>query len=138
MVNEQYSKLIGDIAAYIIENIGNDDREGLLYLAGDELSLEIALYRVYDHHVDYVRTQSDLTRAACDLWYLPEPAKRWSVMTCSIVGGRFAAEFLYATDLLPNEDAFQALERIVTERFQDKEIRYPPIDRGQGGIGFDL
>jgi len=119
--------LLTQIGGAMIAAFEDSSSAGWLYVEAIPGVMAPTLYEVTSNGLmdrDIDEELSDLVR---ELWYLPEPDKRWSELEIKIVDHAFDAQFRYESDA---ERAFEEFghrrEALLAKRFGDMPVTYPP------------
>lgn len=136
MDDERFARLgpaLAQVGQTAMRIVGGQPDNVYLYVEIGEGWVDISLYRDEGNALRWFDpSDSGLSSALIDAWYLEPEDKRWTGMEYTIDDGKFDAKFQF-DDLDAYEGLDDRRQQFLHARFGDKPQLYPPL-----GGGWDL
>jgi hypothetical protein len=97
-----------------------------LYVEADWGWVDISIFKDLGENLLWRDATQELSDALLELWESEVPDKRWTSMMYRIEGDNFTASFTH-DPLDPNVSTIDRREVILQERYNNKQVVYPPL-----------
>jgi hypothetical protein len=131
MSNSIAGPMLERIGQLIADIVPGDDLEGVwMYAEAGDQWVEASIFKDEGEAVRSWFITTELVYAILDLWDAHKAEGReWAVLIYAIDEGRFNARFQYADDFIKKLDRFELRPLALKERFGDKRVIYPELDK---------
>ncbi|WP_419814104.1 hypothetical protein [Glacieibacterium sp.] len=116
---EQILREIGEAVGHETDRLAS---EIFLYVEIQPAVISPSMFMDYGEKVIHHSASERLTFLLYDLWLADPEAKRWAAMKYIVNDGHFEALFTYPNEIDPEEDQDDRRDRIVSERYHNKQI----------------
>ena len=118
--------LYAEIGRQIFEDVGGPNGV-FVYGEAGEGWVEVSVFKDKGRFVQYYSPSRELSDLIIKAWKTEPPNKRWAVMMYEIKDGAFDATFRFPEEIDPDESSFERSERVLKQRYGDKQVKYPPV-----------
>lgn len=126
MNNDAFEESLQAIGRAVVEVTGGETEGVFLYAEAKPGMLSPSLFVDRGSYVECLVTNEALSEALFDSWHASEEGKEWAALWYTIDEGAFDARFQYPDELSEEEWIDDRRDRILSEKYGDKPIRYPP------------
>lgn len=126
MNNDAFEESLQAIGRAIVETTGGNGEGAFLYAEAKPGMMSPSLFVDRGSYVECLMTSEALSEALFDSWEASEEGKEWAALRYTIDEGKFDARFQYPDELSEEEWIDDRRNRILSEKYGDRPIKYPP------------
>jgi len=126
MADELTQGILNDIGKELASDTDYPLDGTFLYAECSPQSVYYAVYKDAGDRLIYRWGTHELGELLLDLWEAAEPDKRWSAIEYTVTGNTFIADFTYPDKFVGGHGSDRR-DRIVQQRFGNKQVIYPPL-----------
>lgn len=121
------AEILSEIGGMVAREAGPDPDGAFLYAEAEDGVVRPMLSKDLGSFVQDLDVSSALAMRILDLWNAADNDKKWAALLFTIEGDQFDARFQYPEEW-GDEDGFERRARVLSAKYGDKEIRYPPFE----------
>ncbi len=122
MVDEEFAKILSDIAGLVVHDAGPDAEGVFLYAEGEPGVISPSLFKDGGDRIFSYYPSNDLSDRLFDAWQAAPDDRKWGAIFLTIQGDQFDARFQYPDEWIPGEDSSDRRQRVLLAKFGNKPI----------------
>jgi hypothetical protein len=127
MANNEIEHLLNEVGNVLAQDTAYPLDGTFLYVEAASMMVDMSIFKDLGDHLLFRLSMDDLTDVLLELWEAADPKQRWVAMQYWIEGGKFTASFTYPEEIDPNERTMDRRERVLKQRYGNKQIVYPSL-----------